>query len=58
MARRSSLTSQLYRAARASANLRAAARGPVPYAKRVARRGIYRDVNRRLGRALRRVGLS
>lgn len=58
MARRSpSMTAELYRAARLSNNLRAASRGPVPYAKRVARRRVYRVVNRRLGRTLRNVGL-
>jgi hypothetical protein len=36
-----SLTSQLYRAARFSNNLRAASRGPGTYAKRVARRKTY-----------------
>lgn len=52
-----SLTSQLYRAARMSNNLRAAARGPVPYSKRVLRRRVYRVVNRQLGRTLRGFGL-
>ena len=36
-----SFTSQLYRAARFSNNLRAASRGPGAYAKRVARRKSY-----------------
>jgi hypothetical protein len=36
-----SLTSQLYRVARFSANVRAASRGPGAYAKRVARRKTY-----------------
>jgi hypothetical protein len=40
--RRRSLTSQLYRAARASNNLRAVSRGPNAYAKRVVRRRAYR----------------
>lgn len=41
MPRRRSLTSQLYRAARASNNLRAASKGPGAYAKRVVRRKVY-----------------
>ena len=41
MPRRRSLTSQLYRAARTSDNLRAASHGPGAYAKRVARRKVY-----------------
>lgn len=52
-----SLTSELYRAARTSNNARAALRGPVPYAKRVVRRKLYRSVNRQLGRSLRGFGL-
>jgi hypothetical protein len=41
MARRRSLTSQLYRAARLSNNVRAASRGPGSYARRVVRRKVY-----------------
>ncbi len=41
MARRSSLTSQLYKAARLTNNLRAASKGPGAYAKRVVRRKVY-----------------
>lgn len=41
MRRRRSITSQLYRAARVSNNLRAASRGPSAYAKRVVRRKVY-----------------
>ncbi len=41
MPRKQSLTSQLYRAARFSNNLRAASRGPGAYAKRVVRRKTY-----------------
>lgn len=41
MPRKRSFTSQLYRAARASNNLRAASRGPSAYAKRVVRRKVY-----------------
>jgi hypothetical protein len=57
MPRRRSLTSQLYRAARASNNLRAASRGPGAYAKRVARRNVYKRTNRVTGGILRRLGL-
>ncbi|HUW78605.1 MAG TPA: hypothetical protein VMV52_07640 [Candidatus Nanopelagicaceae bacterium] len=39
--RKRSLTSQLYRLARASNNLSAASKGPGSYAKRVVRRKIY-----------------
>jgi hypothetical protein len=42
MPRRKSLTSTLYRLARDSANVRAARGGPSSYAKRVARRKVYR----------------
>ncbi len=45
MARRSSLRSQLYRAARDLGNVEAAAKGPSSYAKRVARRKAYRTTN-------------
>ena len=41
MPRRRRLTSQLYRAARLSNNVRAASRGPGAYAKRVVRRKVY-----------------
>lgn len=41
MPRKRSLTTQLYRAARFSNNLRAASRGPGAYAKRIARRRTY-----------------
>jgi hypothetical protein len=55
--RRPTLTSQLYRAARTSNDLRSLARGPVPYSKRVVRRRVYRAVNRNLARSLRGFGL-
>ncbi|MGA3148795.1 MAG: hypothetical protein ABSF33_15175 [Acidimicrobiales bacterium] len=45
MARRSSLRSQLYRTARDLGNLQAAEKGPTSYAKRVARRKVYRTTN-------------
>ncbi|TAN24950.1 MAG: hypothetical protein EPN30_05765 [Actinomycetota bacterium] len=41
MARRSSLTSQLYKVARLSNNLKAASNGPAAYVKRAARRKVY-----------------
>jgi hypothetical protein len=52
-----SLTSELYRAARTSNNLRAMSRGPGTYSKRVVRRTVYRGVNRNLAKYLRRFGL-
>jgi hypothetical protein len=57
MPRKLSLTSELYRAARTSNNLRAAAKGPTAYGKRVVRRNVYRSVNRPLGKMLRGFGL-
>ncbi|MCU1489776.1 MAG: hypothetical protein JWM85_1181 [Acidimicrobiaceae bacterium] len=53
MARRRSLTSQLYRAARTSNNLRAAARGPGAYARRAVRRKVYAKSNGLVQRLLR-----
>jgi len=50
--RRRSFTSQLYRAARASNNFRAASRGPGAYATRVVRRKVYAKTNGLLGRLL------
>jgi len=58
MARRRSTRSQFYRVARDIGNAEAAAKGPVPYAKRVVRRKAYRSVNRGLGRFLRSIGLG
>lgn len=52
-----SLRSQLYRAARDLGNVQAAARGPIPYSKRVVRRRVYRATNRHLARFLRASGL-
>jgi hypothetical protein len=43
MPRRRSLTSNLYRAARLSNNMRAASRGPGAYAKRVVRRNVRQE---------------
>ena len=53
MARRKSLTSQLYRAARASNNLRAASRGPVAYGKRRVRAKAYGKTMGTTGKLLR-----
>jgi len=58
MTRRTSLTSSLYRAARASNNLRAISRGPGAYAKRVARRKVYAKQMGLTRSILRALGLS
>jgi hypothetical protein len=58
MPRRRSLTSQLYRAARASNNLRAASRGPVAYGARVVRRKVYGKSMGATGKLLRMFGLK
>ena len=58
MARRRSLTSQLYRAARASNNARAARKGPVALAERLARRKTYSKTMGATGRLLRLFGLK
>ncbi len=42
MARRKSLRSQFYRAARDLGNIEAAEKGPASYGKRVVRRKVYR----------------
>ncbi len=55
MARRKSLRSQLYRAARDLGNIQAAEKGPTAYGKRMARRKAYRTVNGGLGRLLRNI---
>lgn len=57
MPRRRSLTSQLYRAARASNNVRAASRGPGAYAKRVVRCKAYGGSMGATGKLLRIFGL-
>ena len=44
-ARRKSLRSQLYRAARDLGNVQAARGGPTSYGKRVVRRKVYRTTN-------------
>jgi hypothetical protein len=53
-----SLTSSLYRAARASNNLRAASRGPVAYGKRIVRRKSYSKSMGATGRIMKMFGLS
>ena len=58
MPRRRSLTSNLYRAARLSNNLRAASRGPCAYAKRVVRQKTYGKSMGATGRLLRIFGLK
>ena len=45
MARKKSLRSQFYRAARDLGNVEAAEKGPVSYEKRVVRRKVYRTTN-------------
>jgi len=57
MARRKSLRSQLYRAARDFGNVQAARGGPPPYGKRVVRRKVYRTTNGINKRVLREMGL-
>lgn len=57
MARRKSLRSQLYRAARDLGNVEAAEKGPTAYGKRIVRRKAYRSTNRVLGRFLRGLGM-
>jgi hypothetical protein len=58
MARRKSLTSELYRAARMSNNMRAARRGPAALGKRVVRRKVYGKTMGATRRLLRAFGLS
>ena len=55
MARRKSLTNQLYRIARDSANVRAARGGPASYGRRILRRKVYSKTNGVTGRFLRRL---
>lgn len=55
MARRKSLRSQLYRAARDLGNVEAAAKGPGAYGRRVVRRRVYRTTNGALGKLLRSI---
>jgi hypothetical protein len=58
MARRKSLRSQFYRAARDLGNVEAASKGPSAYGKRVVRRKVYRRTNSALGRFLKGIGLG
>ena len=58
MTRPRSLTSTLYRAARASNNARAARKGPVALAERLARRKTYAKSMGMRGRLLRLFGLK
>jgi len=57
MARHKSFRSQLYRAARDLGNVQAASRGPGSYARRVARRKVYRSTNGLTRKVLRWFGL-
>ena len=58
MTRCRSLTSQLYRAARTSNNARAARKGPVAFAERLARRKTYAKSMGATGKLLRFFGLK
>jgi hypothetical protein len=58
MARRKSLRSQLYRAARDLGNVEAAEKGPAAYGKRYARRKVYARTNSMTRQILRAFGLS
>ena len=58
MARRRSVRSQLYRDARLLGNLEAAARGPVAFTTRYARRKAYAKSNALTRKLLRSLGLS
>jgi hypothetical protein len=58
MTRRTSLRSELYRAARDLGDAQYAARGPGAYAQRMARRRVYRSTNRLTSSLLRSVGLE
>lgn len=57
MPRKKSLRSQLYRAARDLGNVQAASKGPGSYAKRVARRKVYRTTNTATRRIMKGFGL-
>lgn len=52
-----SITSALYRAARASATARAASRGPKALGKREVRRTVYRHTNRIVRKGMKGFGL-
>jgi hypothetical protein len=53
VARRKSLRSQLYRAARDMGNVEAASKGPGAYGRRVVRRKVYARTNGFVGKVLR-----
>jgi len=55
--RKTSVTNSLYKAARASATGRAAAKGPKPLAKREIRRKVYRKEGTVTRKLLRKFGL-
>jgi hypothetical protein len=55
VARRKSLRSQLYRAARDLGNVEAAEKGPTSYGRRVVRRKVYAKTNGALGKLLRSI---
>ncbi len=57
MARKSSLTNMLYKAARASATARAASKGPAALAKRQVRRAVYKSEGRETRRLFKKFGL-
>jgi len=57
MARRKSLRSQLYRAARDLGNVEAAEKGPDSYGKRFVRRKVYRKSNGLTRKFLKGIGL-
>lgn len=58
MARKKSLRSQLYRAARDLGNIEAAERGPAAYSKRYVRRRAYAKTNGIVRSLLRSLGLG
>ena len=57
MAARHSTRSDLYMLAREMGTAKAISKGPGAYAKRVARRKVYRTTNRLTGKLIRSVGL-
>ena len=58
MARKKSLRSQLYRAARDLGNIQALAKGPTSYGKRVVRRKVSAKTNSITRQFLRAIGMS
>jgi hypothetical protein len=57
MARKPSITNSLYKAARFSADIRAARKGPVALGKRLVRKQVYRTEGTYTRRLLRKIGL-